>query len=146
MPEFDHIGYAVRNVDEKKDLMEDLLGFKFAERKKYDRSGVVSRLDFYETPGGLLELVEVSDPNAPINKFIEARGEGVHHICLRVDDIRKTMEEWEAKGVKFLMKPPRYGSRNGLISFADPSTTGGLLTELIQYLKEGEEIPDWAQK
>lgn len=146
MPEFDHIGYAVRNVDEKKDLMENLLGFKFAERKIYDRSGVVSRLDFYETPGGILELVEVSDPNAPINKFIADRGEGVHHICLRVDDIRKTMAEWEAKGVKFLADPPRYGSRNGLITFADPSTTGGLLTELVQYLKEGEAIPDWAQQ
>ena len=146
MPEFDHIGYAVRNVDEKKDLMENLLGFKFAERKEYDRGGVISRLDFYETPGGIMELVEVSDPNAPINKFIEARGEGVHHICMRVDDIRQTMQEWEAKGVKFLMNPPKYGSRGGLITFANPSTTGGLLTELVQYLKEGEEIPDWAQQ
>ncbi len=146
MSAFDHIGYAVRNVDEKKDLMENLLGFKFAERKEYDRGGVISRLDFYETPGGIMELVEVSDPNAPINKFIEERGEGVHHICIRVDDIRQTMEVWEAKGVKFLMTPPRYGSRNGLITFADPSTTGGLLTELVQYLKEGEAIPDWAQQ
>jgi methylmalonyl-CoA epimerase len=146
MPEFDHIGYAVTNAEEKKFLMEDIFGFKFAERKEYDRSGVVSRLDFYETPGGLMELVEVNDPEAPINKFIESRGEGVHHICLRVDDIRATMAEWEAKGVKFMMTPPKYGSRNGLITFADPSTTGGLLTELIQYLKEGEEIPDWAQK
>ena len=81
-------------------------------------------------------------PEAPINKFIESRGEGVHHICLRVDDLRATMAEWEAKGVKF-MGPAKYGSRNGLIAFADPSTTGGLLTELIQYLKEDEEIPDW---
>ena len=146
MPAFDHIGYAVRNVDEKKELMENLFGFTFAERKEYDRGGVVSRLDFYETSGGLLELVEVSDPEAPINKFIEARGEGVHHIALRVNDIRGMMEKWKAKGVKFLMDPPMYGSRNALISFADPSTTGGLLTELVQYLEEGEEIPDWAQK
>ncbi|MBT5948622.1 MAG: methylmalonyl-CoA epimerase, partial [Nitrospinaceae bacterium] len=98
MPEFDHIGYAVKNVDGKKELMVDLMGFKFAERKEYDRGGVVSRLDFYETPGGLMELVEVNDPEAPINKFIESRGEGVHHICLRVDDLRATMAEWEAKG------------------------------------------------
>jgi len=145
MPEIDHIGYAVRNVDEKKDLMENVLGFKLAERKEYDRSGVISRLDFYEMPGGIMELVEVSDPNATINKFIEDRGEGVHHICLRVDDLRQTMKEWEAKGVKFI-SPPKYGSRGGVITFADPSTTGGLLTELVQYLKEGEEIPDWAQK
>ena len=145
MPEFDHIGYAVKNVDDKKEIMEDLMGFKFAERKEYDRGGVVSRLDFYETPGGLMELVEVNDPEAPINKFIESRGEGVHHICLRVDDIRATMAKWEAKGAKF-NSPPKYGSRNGLITFADPSTTGGLLTELVQYFKEGEEIPDWVQQ
>ena len=109
-------------------------------------AGVVSRLDFYETPGCIMELVEVNDPNAAINKFIEDRGEGVHHICFRVDDIRQTMKEWEAKGVKFTMSPPKYGSRGGVITFADPSTTGGLLTELVQYLKEGEDIPDWAQR
>ena len=146
MPNFDHIGYAVRNVDEKKELMEDLLGFKFNERKEYVRSGVKSRLDFYEMPGGIMELVEVSDPGAAVNQFIDSRGEGIHHICLRVDDICQTMEEWESKGVEFMVKPPRYGSRGGLITFTIPSTTGGLLTELVQYLKEGEEVPDWAQQ
>lgn len=146
MPEIDHVGFAVRSLDAKKELMEKLLGLRFLERRVYERGGNTARLDFYAAGGGVMELVEFSDPNAPINQFIEVRGEGLHHVCFRVEDIRAAMADWEAKGVKFALKPPLYGSRGGLITFADPSTTGGLLIELIQYLEEGEEVPDWAQK
>ncbi|MDA1000235.1 MAG: VOC family protein [bacterium] len=145
MPEIDHIGYAVRNVDEKKDLMENLFGFRFQERLEKDRPGNHARLDFYETPGGVMELVENSSPESPINKFIDERGEGLHHICFRVDDLPATMAEWEAKGVKFLMKPPIAGSKNAAITFTVPATTGGITIELLQRLPEGE-VPDWVAK
>ena len=146
MTRIDHIGYAVRNVDDKKELMESLLGFQFIERKVYERTESTSRLDFYQAEGGVIELVETSNPAAGINQFIEKQGEGVHHLCFEVEDVRATMAEWEAKGVKFTTLPPRYGSRGGLITFTDSATTGGLAVELVQYLKEGEEIPDWASK
>lgn len=146
MARIDHIGYAVRNLDEKKKLMENLLGFEFAERKVYERTESTSRLDFYQADGGVIEVVETSNPTSGLNQFIEERGEGLHHICFEVEDIRATMSEWEAKGVTFTTVPPRYGSRGGLLTFTDPATTGGLSVELVQYLKEGEEIPDCASK
>ena len=145
MPAMDHIGYAVRSADGKREMMEKLLGFKFLERRVYERPASKATLDFYEGQGSVFELVENSNPETPINKFIAARGEGLHHICFRVDDLRAVMAEWEAKGVKFTMKP-LFGSRGGLITFTDASTTGGLAIELVQYLKAGEPVPDWAQK
>lgn len=145
MPAMDHFGYAVRDADGKREMMEKLLGFTFLERKVYERPGNTSKLDFYECQGGVIELLENSNPEAPANKFIAARGEGLHHICFRVDDLRAVMAEWEAKGVKFTLKP-LYGSRGGIITFTDPATTGGLAIELVQYLKAGEAVPDWAQK
>ncbi len=145
MPKVDHLGYAVSNLDGKKDVMEDLLGFRFLERKVYERPGNTSRLDFYEAEGAVMELVEMSNPDAPLNRFIAARGEGLHHICFVVEDLRATMAEWEAKGVEFTLTPT-YGSRGGVIAFTNAATTGGLAIELVQYVPEGEEIPGWAQK
>ena len=145
MPKVDHLGYAVSNLDGKKDVMEDLLGFRFLERKVYERPGNTARLDFYEAEGAVMELVEASNPDAPLNRFIAARGEGLHHICFVVEDLRATMAEWEAKGVEFTLTPT-YGSRGGVIAFTNAATTGGLAIELVQYVPEGEEIPDWAQK
>ncbi|OGL63814.1 MAG: hypothetical protein A3I72_02430 [Candidatus Tectomicrobia bacterium RIFCSPLOWO2_02_FULL_70_19] len=145
MPAMDHIGYAVRSADGKREMMERLLGFRFLERRVYERPAGKATLDFYEGQGSVFELLENSNPETPINQFIAARGEGLHHICFRVDDLRAVMAEWEAKGVKFTMKP-LYGSRGGGITFTDASTTGGLAIELVQYLKAGEPVPDWAQK
>lgn len=144
MSRMDHVGYAVRDLDGKRGVMEDLLGFSFLERRVYERPGNTARLDFYEAEGAVMELVEMSDPDAPLNRFIAARGEGLHHICLVVDDLRATMAEWEARGVEFVLAPT-YGSRGGVITFTNAATTGGLAIELLQYVPEGEEVPDWAQ-
>ncbi len=144
MPTVDHIGYAVSNLDEKKSVMEDLLGCRFLERKVYERPGNTARLDFYEANGAVMELVEMSSPEAPLNQFIAARGEGLHHVCFVVDDLRATMAEWEGKGVEFTL-PPTYGSRGGVITFTDATTTGGFAIELVQHLPKDAEIPDWAQ-
>lgn len=145
MPKVDHLGYAVSNLDEKKNVMEDLLGLRFLERRVYERPGNTARLDFYEAEGAVMELVEMSDPEAPLNRFIAASSEGLHHVCFAVDDLRATMAEWEAKGVEFVLAPT-YGSRGGVITFTNAATTGGLAVELIQYVPEGEEVPDWAQQ
>jgi len=135
MFEIDHLGYAVSNADEKKTLMNDLLGFNFLERIVYERDEGTSKLDFYETKNGVIELVEVDNPNAAINEYIKTHGEGFHHLCFKVEDLESTMVEWKLKGVKFLVEPPRYGSRGGFITFTDKKTTGGLAIELIEYKK-----------
>ena len=143
----DHVGYLVRNVDEKKCLMEDLLGLRFTQRLIREQPENTNRLDFYECERGAIELVESSNPASSYNRFIDERGEGLHHIAFRVDDLQATMAEWEAKGVRFTLKPPlgASGSRRAIITFTDPVTTGGLVIELVQALKEGDENPDWVQ-
>ena len=135
MLEIDHIGYAVKDTDGKKMLMNDLLGFNFIERIVYEREEATSKLDFYETKNGVIELVEVDNPDASINEFIKSYGEGFHHICFEVEDLESTMEEWKSKGVTFSVEPPRYGSRGGYITFTDRETTGGVAIELIEYKK-----------
>jgi len=140
MLEIDHIGYAVNNATEKKSLMNDLLGFNFLERIVYEREEGTSKLDFYETKNGVIELVEVDNPDASINEFIRHSGEGFHHICFKVENIESTITEWKSKGVKFTVEPPRYGSRGGFITFTEKETTGGLAIELIEYKKNNSNL------
>ncbi|MFC1491674.1 VOC family protein [Nitrospinota bacterium] len=148
MLKFDHVGFLVKNADEKKGLMEDLLGFEFLYRLIREASDNTNTLDFYKYEGGSIELVESSNPDSMYNRFIAERGEGIHHIAFAVDDIRATMAEWKTKGVRFTMDPPlgASGSRRAIITFTDAETSGGLLIELCQHLKEGEENPDWVRK
>ena len=148
MLKFDHVGYLVRSADGKKHLMEDLLGLEFRHRLVREQPDNTNVLDFYEFEGGSIELVESSNPDSMYNRFIAERGEGIHHIAFQVEDLRKTMAEWKAKGVRFMVDPPlgASGSRRAIITFTDPETSDGLVVELCQPLAEGEENPCWVQK
>lgn len=148
MLKFDHVGYLVRNADEKKGLLEGLLGFEFRHRLIRKAPDNTNILDFYAFDGGSIEIVQSSNPDSMYNRFIDERGEGIHHIAFQVDDIRGTMSEWKAKGVRFTMDPPlgASGSRRAIITFTDPETSDGLVIELCQHLKEGQENPDWVQQ
>lgn len=148
MLRFDHVGYLVRSADAKRGLMEDLLGFEFRHRLVRESADNTNILDFYEFDGGAIELVESSNPDSMYNRFIAERGEGIHHIAFRVEDLRAEMAAWKAKGVRFSMDPPlgASGSRRAIITFTDPATSDGLVIELCQHLAEGEENPCWVQK
>ena len=148
MLKFDHVGFVVRRDDAKRELMEDLLGFSFRYRLVREAADNTNILDFYDFDGGAIELVESSNPDSIYNRFIARSGEGIHHIAFQVDDLRKIMAEWKAKGVRFAMDPPlgASGTRRAIITFTDPATTGGLVIELCQQLKEGEENPCWVKK
>ncbi|MFQ5895723.1 MAG: VOC family protein [Nitrospinota bacterium] len=140
----DHLGIAVYDVDSHRSFLEGVMGLRFLERREYSRGGVQFRLDFYRGGETDLELVEVSDPESPIQKFLRERGEGPHHIAIRVEDIREAQARLEARGVRFA-GPIRYGSRHALICFTQPETTNGLLIELVQPLEEDEKPPEWAE-
>ena len=148
MLRFDHVGYLVRNADAKKALMEGLLGFTFRYRLVREQPDNTNLLDFYDFDGGSIELVQSSNPGSLYNRFIAEKGEGIHHVAFGVEDMRATMAEWKAKGVRFTMDPPlgASGSRRAIITFTDPATSGGLVIELCQHLKEGEENPCWVKK
>jgi len=147
MLKFDHVGYLVRSADEKKRLMEDLFGFSFRYRLVREAADNTNILDFYDYEGGSIELVQSSNPDSLYNRFIAEKGEGIHHVAFAVEDLRATMACWKARGVRFAMDPPlgASGSRRAIITFTEPETTGGLVIELCQHLKEGEENPDWVR-
>ena len=90
------------------------------------------RVVFLPVGGTRIELLEPTTPDSPIASFIAKRGEGIHHLCLRVDDIRATMAELKAKGVQLLSDEPRPGAHGALVCFVHPRSCGGVLIELSQ--------------
>ena len=148
MLKFDHVGFLVQNADGKREMMEGLLGFDFRYRLVRKAADNTNILDFYDYDGGAIELVQSSNPDSMYNKFIREKGEGIHHIAFEVEDLRETMAEWKAKGVRFAMDPPlgASGSRRAIITFTKPESTGGLAIELCQALAPGEDNPGWVQK
>jgi methylmalonyl-CoA/ethylmalonyl-CoA epimerase len=126
----DHIGVVVANLDEALNLYVNILGFKksdimIAEKGDKFRTVMVSLGEV------TLELIEPMDPNGGIQKFLETRGEGIHHISLQVSDIREEISTLGAKGIRFLFKEPEE-VEGTLVTFVHPKSTRGVLMELLQ--------------
>ncbi len=126
----DHVGLVVRNIDEALNLYVNILGFKksnilISEKGEKFKTVMVS-LDQVT-----FELIEPMDPQGGIQKFLEAKGEGIHHVSLEVDDIRKELNTLGAKGIKFLFKEPEQ-VEGTLVTFVHPKSTRGVLMELLQ--------------
>ncbi|MCB0790037.1 MAG: methylmalonyl-CoA epimerase, partial [Flavobacteriales bacterium] len=79
-----------------------------------------------------IELLEGTDPESPITKYVEKRGEGIHHICYQVDDINATLAQMKEQGIKLINEEPKRGAHNKLVAFVHPKSTGGILIELSQ--------------
>jgi len=126
----DHVGVVVKNLDEALDLYVNTLGFKKSEIMTAEK-GDKFRTVMVSLGQVTLELIEPMDPGGAIQKFLETRGEGIHHISLRVDDIRKEIGTLEAKGIKFLFKEPEQVAGT-LVNFVHPKSTRGVLMELLQ--------------
>ena len=131
----EHIGIAVKNLETSNALFKSLFG-----KKHYKIEEVASefvKTAFFKTGSAKIELLEASDPNSAIAKFIEKKGEGIHHIAFEVKDIRAEMKRLAAEGFKILNKEPKRGADNKLVCFIHPKTTNGVLVELCQTIKEG---------
>jgi methylmalonyl-CoA epimerase len=124
----DHVGIACRDAESLVAILRDLFGFEA------DTPEVVGphRLRFIDVGGPTLELVEAVVPEAPVAKFIEKRGEGLHHLCVRVPDIEAAMARLKARGVRLIDERPRTGAHGSRIAFIHPSSAGGLLLEIKQ--------------
>lgn len=127
----DHVGIAVKNLDEAISVYRDLLGFKIegvhvlAERKV--------KVAFVSTGGGSkIELLEPLDTESTIAKFIEARGEGIHHIAVKVKGIETVLEEFKRKGIVLIDEKPKAGAEGSKIAFVHPKSTRGVLLELVE--------------
>ena len=125
----DHIGIAVKNLDEAVKFYESL-GFKASGYEVVAEQKV--KVAFLPCGDSELELLESTEPDDPIARFIEKNGPGIQHIAIRVDDIDKALEELKEKGVRLIDQTPRYGAGGARIAFVHPKATGGVLLELTQ--------------
>ncbi len=130
MLRIDHIGIAVRNMADSNELFRKLLGEAHYKIENVDSEKVAT--SFFHIGESKIELLEASDPDSPIAKFIEKRGEGIHHIAFEVDDIRAEIERLEAEGFVPLNREPKLGADNKLVAFLHPKSSGGVLVELCQ--------------
>ncbi len=127
----DHIGIAVKSLTEAAAIYENALGLKVSAYDQVDEQGVrVAMLNIGESR---IELLEPTGPESPIEKFMTKRGEGIHHIAITVDDIEKALEQLKAAGVRLVDNEPRRGAHNTRIAFVHPSSTHGVLLELVQH-------------
>ena len=130
MLRIDHIGIAVRNLADSNELFRKLLGEAHYKIENVDSEKVAT--SFFHIGESKIELLEASDPDSPIAKFIEKRGEGIHDIAFEVDNIRAEIERLEAEGFVPLNREPKRGADNKLVTFLHPKSSRGVLVELCQ--------------
>lgn len=126
----DHIGIAVKSIDEALKLYTDVLGLQCSGIEEVSEQKV--KTAFIPTGDSELELLESTSDDGPIAKFIEKKGEGIQHIALRVDNIEEALEELKQKGMVLIDEKPRYGAGGAKIAFIHPKSTKGVLLELCQ--------------
>jgi methylmalonyl-CoA/ethylmalonyl-CoA epimerase len=130
MEKLEHIGIAVKNIDQATRLFAALLGKEHYKIESVESEGV--RTAFFDLSGVKIELLEATREDSPIAKFIEKRGEGIHHLAFEVSDVKNSIAEYQNKGFESINKEPKPGADNKMISFLHPKSTGGVLIELCQ--------------
>lgn len=126
-----HVGIAVKDLESAVKVYRELFGLEAGpvmENKDYAVRGC-----FIRVKDTNLEFVQATSPESAIAKFIEAKGEGLHHVCFEVEDVGKRLEALGAKGVRLVDQKPRRGLAGGLIAFVHPSVANGVLIELAQH-------------
>lgn len=129
MPTLDHIGIAVRSIDQARTLYESL-GLRIVHEETVEQEQVRTAL----IPAGdaRIELLEPTTPNSPIGRFLAKRGEGLHHIALHVDNISAALETLKAQGARVISEDIQIGAGGHLYFFVHPSSAGGVLLEICQ--------------
>jgi methylmalonyl-CoA/ethylmalonyl-CoA epimerase len=125
-----HIGIAVRSLDEQRRYYEDALGAVFESVEEVPSQRV--RVAFFRIGDIRIELLEPTEPASPIASFLEKRGEGLHHIAFTVEDIKARIAELKQSGLRMIDEVPRPGSHHMQIAFVHPKSTHGVLTELCE--------------
>lgn len=133
MLQVEHIGIAVKNLDSSTKLFATLFGKKSYKTEVVDSEGV--NTEFFQVGTTKIELLEATNENSPIAKFIEKKGEGIHHIAYEVADIRAEMKRLAAEGFTLLSEEPKKGADNKLVCFLHPKSTNGVLIELCQEIR-----------
>lgn len=131
MEKLEHIGIAVKNMEKANATFAQLLGREHYKIEEVESEGV--RTSFFEIGGGVkIELLEATREDSPVAKFIEKRGEGIHHLAFLVTDISESIDGYRKKGFELINETPKKGADNKMISFLHPKSTGGVLIELCE--------------
>jgi methylmalonyl-CoA/ethylmalonyl-CoA epimerase len=134
MEHIEHLGIAVRNLEESITFYERLLNTPCYKKEEVASENVITA--FFQTSNNKIELLQATSPESAIAKFIDKRGEGIHHVAFAVADIHKEMERLRSEGFRLLNEQPKRGADNKLICFVHPKDTSGVLTELCQEISE----------
>jgi methylmalonyl-CoA/ethylmalonyl-CoA epimerase len=126
----DHVGIAVRDLDAAIAFYEQTFGVRFTYRHTAEDQGVEEAMG--QVGESWIQLLKPLGTDTPVGKFIESRGEGVHHIGYGVKDVKAALEELGAKDIRLIDEHPRPGSRGASIAFIHPKSVGGVLVELVQ--------------
>jgi len=126
----DHIGIAVKSIDEALKFYTDVLGLESSGTEEVSEQKV--KTAFIPIGDSEIELLQSTSDDGPIARFIEKKGEGIQHIALRVENIESALEELKAKGIMLIDEKPRYGAGGAKIAFIHPKSTKGVLLELCQ--------------
>lgn len=126
----DHIGIAVKDLEESLKFYTEVLGLEVAGTEVVEEQKV--KVAFLPCGDSELELLESTAPDGPIAKYIEKNGEGIQHVAIRVDDIEATLAELKEKGIRLIDEKPRYGAGGAKIAFVHPKATKGILLELSE--------------
>ena len=129
----DHIGIAVKSLAKAVKVYESTLGLKVSGYETVEDQGV--HLAMIPLGDSRIELLEPLHAQSPIEKFMAKRGEGIHHIAISVDNIEEAIERFKASGARLIDAVPRRGAHNSRIAFIHPSSTNGVLLELVEHAK-----------
>lgn len=130
MNKIEHIGIAVKNLEASNELFASLLGTKHYKIEEVLSEGVTT--SFFKAGPNKIELLEATNPNSPIAKFIKKKGEGIHHIAFAVTDIYSEITRLKSEGFLVLNDTPKKGADNKLVVFLHPKSSNGVLVELCQ--------------
>lgn len=128
--QIDHVGIAVADLEAAVERYRTTLGLEPSHRERMEDQGVEEVL--FEVGGSFVQLLGALGPDTPVGRFLERRGEGVHHVGYRVDSVAEALERLRAAGVRLIDETPRRGSRGTTIAFVHPKDMGGVLVELVQ--------------
>lgn len=134
MEKLEHIGIAVKDISQANILFGQLLGKTPYKTEIIESEGV--KTSFFEISGIKIELLEATRHDSPIARFIEKKGEGIHHLAFEVANIESSLEEYKSKGFELINAEPKPGADNKVIAFLHPKSTQGVLIELCQERKE----------
>lgn len=130
MKKIEHIGIAVKDLKVSNELFAKLLGVPHYKMERVESEGV--NTSFFKTGPNKVELLEATNPESPIAKFIEKKGEGIHHIAFAVENLEEELKRLTNEGFIILNKTPKKGADNKLVAFLHPKSTNGVLIELCQ--------------